>query len=118
MVQVMRTSRLPWLLVVVLVAACSRPDAAVDAAGGPPTEFGGSRPAKLQVPAGYDPIVPTPLLVVLHGFGANGAVQVQYTKLGRLVAAAGILLLAPNGTARPGGARPSVATCSWWPRPR
>lgn len=60
--------------------------------------FGGDRPTYLKVPAGYDHSVPTPLLVVLHGFGANGYTQLAYTGLEDLVDDEGILLIAPDGT--------------------
>src|SRR5512140_361453 len=64
----------------------------------PRTVFGGERPVTLQVPSTYDVTHPIPLLVVLHGYGVNGAVQAQYFRLVALVESQGFLLLAPDGT--------------------
>lgn len=61
-------------------------------------EFGGDRPVFLEVPAAYDHDAGAPLLVVLHGFGANAYTQLAYTGLDELVNEAGALLLAPEGT--------------------
>lgn len=68
--------------------------------GGMPDQyqFGGDRPVFLNVPSTYDNSVPTPLLVVLHGFGANAYTQLAYTKLDQLVEEQGILMVAPEGT--------------------
>jgi len=66
-------------------------------------QFGGDRPAYLEVPTDYDHSVPTPLLVVLHGFSANGYTQLAYTGLGSLVEQEGILLIAPDGTVNSDG---------------
>ena len=71
----------------------------------PRTVFGGERPVTLQVPSTYDVTRPAPLLVVLHGYGANGAVQAQYLRVVSLVESAGILLLAPDGTVDASGNR-------------
>ncbi len=59
----------------------------------------------LQVPAGYDSTRPTPLLLVLHGYGANGLVQVQYLRLAPLVDSEGVLLVAPDGSFDQEGSR-------------
>jgi polyhydroxybutyrate depolymerase len=61
-------------------------------------EFGGDRPAYLEVPATFDQSVPTPLLVSLHGFSANGYTELAYTHLRDLVDARGILVIGPDGT--------------------
>ena len=42
-----------------------------------PTPFGGSRPVKLYVPSGYTG-APTPLVILLHGYSANGAEEDIY----------------------------------------
>lgn len=82
------------LLLGSLVLACGS-----DAAQTPDqVEFGGDRPVFLEVPTSYDHGTPTPLLLVLHGFGANGFTQLRYTKLDELVEEQGILLAAPDGT--------------------
>lgn len=59
--------------------------------------FGGERAAELFVPQDYDHQTPTPLLVVLHGYGANGFLQTAYTGLGALTEL-GYLVIAPDGT--------------------
>ena len=61
-------------------------------------QFGGDRPVTLDVPAGYDHGAGAPLLLVLHGFGANAYTQLAYTGLDELVVEEGALLLAPEGT--------------------
>jgi polyhydroxybutyrate depolymerase len=66
-------------------------------------QFGGERPVTLQFPDRYDHAVPTPLLILLHGYTANGLVQTAYTGLGNLVEEQGILFAAPDGTVGPDG---------------
>lgn len=68
-----------------------------DSATERPTTFGGDRPVELRVPpdyAGED----APLILVLHGYGVNGAVQYAYTRFDNLVQREGVLVLAPDGT--------------------
>jgi polyhydroxybutyrate depolymerase len=67
--------------------------------------FGGDRPVELRVPSTYDHSTPTPLLVVLHGFGADGRIQLAYTGLEQLIEDEGVLLAAPDGTINPDGVR-------------
>lgn len=62
------------------------------------TTFGGDRPVTLTVPDGYDHDRPTPLVVVLHGFGATGFLQSEYLGLPRIQDDEGFLLAAPDGT--------------------
>jgi polyhydroxybutyrate depolymerase len=71
----------------------------------PRTVFGGDRPVTLQVPTTYDAGRPTPLLIVLHGYGADGNFQEQYLKLTLLVEGEGILIMAPDGTIDTSGKR-------------
>jgi polyhydroxybutyrate depolymerase len=59
--------------------------------------FGGDRPVDLEVPDDYNHAEPTPLLILLHGYGANAFVQTAYTGLDALVGEAGILFAAPDG---------------------
>lgn len=66
-------------------------------------EFGGARPAYLEVPSTYDHTVAHPLLVVLHGYGANGFAQTRYTGVDALIEREGILLIAPDGTVNSDG---------------
>lgn len=72
-------------------------DAAADAAT-PPRTFGGDRPARLIVPSSYDASTPMPLVVLLHGYGADSRVQDAYFSLSRTARRRGFLLLLPDGT--------------------
>jgi polyhydroxybutyrate depolymerase len=66
--------------------------------GEPPTKiYGGDRPAELKTPAMLTEGKQYPLLVVLHGFGANGFVQSAYFGVGNLPAEDKALLIAPDG---------------------
>jgi len=65
--------------------------------------FGGDRPVALQVPTGIDLTQPTPLVFVLHGFGANGFVQERLLGYNELAQKEGFLLASPNGTANKNG---------------
>lgn len=97
------TSPLLTLILAALVVGCG--DSGADSAdttpsfpANPRTEFGGDRPVTLQVPTTYDAKRPTPLLVVLHGYGADGFFQAQYLRLIPLIESEGILIVAPDGT--------------------
>ena len=64
----------------------------------PPTTFGGDRPVELWVPSGYDPAVPTPLLLLLHGHSASGPVQELLFRLRPEAEARTVLYAHPDGT--------------------
>ncbi len=108
--------------------AAAPPDLAVDAAladapiadaaiadlaialDAPPVPDGGwsnptvaSRPYGYHVPKGYDPSKPTPLLVLLHGLGASGALQEAYFRLTPLSDQETFLYAFPDGTIGPLG---------------
>lgn len=78
----------------------SSSDSAVDMDAGdpPPLEVGGDRPARVIVPASYDPEVPAPLLILLHGYSANAQAQDLYFGLRQKTRARGMLLVLPDGT--------------------
>lgn len=94
---------------VALATACSSSPSsttsspAEDAGGGAltdasePTPLGGDRPTTLHVPSGYVPGTAAPIVVVLHGYGASGAVQDLYFGLTAASDARGFLLAAPDG---------------------
>lgn len=67
--------------------------------------FGGERPVTLQVPTTYDASTPASLLIILHGYGANGVFQQQYLRFGPLVESQGVLIAAPDGTVDGSGRR-------------
>lgn len=59
---------------------------------------GGDRPAKVYVPPGLDPEEPTPLVVLLHGYGASGEIQEFVFKLQPEAEARRFLYVYPDGT--------------------
>jgi len=67
--------------------------------------FGGDRPVRLVVPAGYDHAVPTPLVVLLHGFGSNALIQTAYLGYRDVADDRGVLFVAPEGTTNGDGAQ-------------
>jgi polyhydroxybutyrate depolymerase len=61
-------------------------------------EAGGPRPVTVHVPSTYDPDIPTPLLILLHGYTASGALQNTYFGLAAVAEERGILYAYPDGT--------------------
>ena len=84
-----------------LAPACGGDDgggSATDAQPGPEqTTFGGDRPVELLVPPAYDGNVALPLVIVLHGHSASGALQLAYTRLANLVDEHNAFVMAPDG---------------------
>lgn len=74
------------------------PPAAAATRHGPRTIFGGSRPATLIVPPGHDARRPTPLLIMLHGYGSNSADLGEYLGMRQLALSERFLLISPDGT--------------------
>jgi polyhydroxybutyrate depolymerase len=68
-----------------------------------PTSIGGERPAVVYTPDDYDPDAEWPLVVLLHGFSANGFVQNLYLGLSTRTTEDGFVLVVPNGTENPDG---------------
>jgi len=64
-----------------------------------------ARPYALMVPTGYHASTAVPLLILLHGYGASGAIEEGYLKLGPLAEAQTFLYATPNGTVDQGGRR-------------
>jgi polyhydroxybutyrate depolymerase len=58
----------------------------------------GARPYRSRVPATRDPAHPLPLVILLHGYGANGQGQDLYFGLSRQVDARNFLYAYPDGT--------------------
>jgi len=73
-------------LLAVLISACS-PDGVVD-----------GRPYALVVPEDADGTTPLPLVLLLHGYSANGSMQDWFFDLSAYVDERGFLLSLPNGT--------------------
>ncbi len=57
-----------------------------------------ARPYHFHLPQHYDPTVPTPLLILLHGYGATGVIQDLYFGLTPLSDAQTFLYAYPDGT--------------------
>jgi len=96
-------------LILLSVAGCGDSDPRIEQATYPAiprTIFGSEeRPVTLQVPSHYRAEHSAALILVLHGYGADGFYQTQYLRLGALVESEGALLLAPNGTMDTSGRR-------------
>jgi polyhydroxybutyrate depolymerase len=78
------------------IAACGGDDG--NPPDAPPTTFGGDRPVNLQVPLLTEG-EQYPLVLILHGFGANGFVQQAYFGMNKLAEERGMFVLAPDGLA-------------------
>ncbi|MFB7798277.1 alpha/beta hydrolase family esterase [Isoptericola sp. NPDC056134] len=65
----------------------------------------GGRPVQLHVPPAYQPDLPAPLLVVLHGFGSDAARADAMLGLRDQALARGVLYALPEGTEGPDGRR-------------
>lgn len=79
-----------------------------------------SRPYQLQVPAGYNPNLPAPLVVALHGYSSNSNGIVRYLDLARAAEKYGFLLAYPDGTIDSRGNRywnGTDACCAFDPDP-
>jgi polyhydroxybutyrate depolymerase len=79
-------------------------DASLGLGGYDPKPFGGSRPVSLYVPSGYNGS-PTPLVILLHGYSANGGEEELYLDLHPVAEAKTVLYAFPNGTLDPSGNR-------------
>jgi polyhydroxybutyrate depolymerase len=74
-----------------------------EAATGPTTTDGNDalladRPFDVFVPSSYDADTPMPLVVLLHGLGASGAIQEAYFQFQPLAEQRGFLYVHPDGT--------------------
>jgi polyhydroxybutyrate depolymerase len=56
-----------------------------------------NRPYTVNVPPGYTAAKPAPLLIMLHGYGATGAIEDAYLKLHAATDAHGMLYVHPDG---------------------
>jgi polyhydroxybutyrate depolymerase len=62
------------------------------------TTVGGNRPVEVIVPSSYDEAVATPLLILLHGYSADGPVQDLYFGFTEMAEERGFLYAYPSGT--------------------
>lgn len=67
--------------------------------------MGGDRPVTPYVPDSYRSSIPTPLVILLHGYGASGLVQEIYFGLRTVASERGFVLLSPDGTWDEDGSR-------------
>lgn len=58
----------------------------------------GRGPVTVYIPSSYDDEVPAPLLLLLHGYSANGAGQEAYMRFLPATEAAGVIYAHPDGT--------------------
>lgn len=65
----------------------------------------GRGPVTVHVPASYDPLQPTPLVMLLHGYSGNGAQLANYLNIDPLSEQFGFCYLVPNGTIDNNGLR-------------
>lgn len=63
----------------------------------PPLVLDAERPAQVQIPVDYDVNTRYPLVIVLHGLGANGRIQSLYFGLVDRVDSEQFILVAPDG---------------------
>jgi len=66
---------------------------------------GGDRPVFVHVPLSYDPTKPAPLVIMLHGYGASGAIEEAYLRLTPQSDEYGFLYVYPDGTIDQAGNR-------------
>ena len=107
----MRSARL--LVLLGLTSACGPAvpandggtDAPVDAGPANITVGSAERPAQVIVPFDHDGTTERPLVVLLHGYGANARLQDSFFGLSARTRARGIYLLLPDGTEDSGGSQ-------------
>jgi polyhydroxybutyrate depolymerase len=82
-----------------------------------PETLNDERPSEFVLPSDYDPAKEYPLVVVLHGFGANGPIQSLYMGVSPAVDDRDFILVHPNGTELPSGTKfwYSGAPCCGFP---
>ncbi|MEM8561114.1 MAG: alpha/beta hydrolase-fold protein [Pseudomonadota bacterium] len=84
----------------------------------PPLTIDETRPAQAYIPTDYDAATSYPLIIVLHGRGATGAIQAFYFGLLERVDRQQFVLIAPDGTLDVSGRRVWNATsacCAFTP---
>lgn len=65
--------------------------------------LGGDRPVEVFVPPSYRDGTPAPVVLMLHAFGVNGALEELFFRLEPWARSVGFLYLAPDGTPNGGG---------------
>jgi polyhydroxybutyrate depolymerase len=100
MLRSLTASSIALVMAALVLAACSSSSSsgAPADAGYSPSPLIAARPYGFKEPAAYDPKTPTPLVVVLHGYGAGGLVQEAYLGFAVLAETKTFLLAYPDGT--------------------
>lgn len=80
-------------------------DVATSVDVGPDTGLVAARPYQTHIPPGYEMSKPTPLVILLHGYSASGALQESYFKLSDVADTKTFLLAYPDGTLDASGNR-------------
>ncbi|MFN8025298.1 MAG: alpha/beta hydrolase-fold protein [Acidimicrobiia bacterium] len=110
----MKRTLLPVVVAAVVAVATLAVAPNADARGSgattsPPTTTAAAsttgRPYEVHVPPNYSANVPAPLLLILHGYRASGALESLYLQLTSATDAAGMLTVAPDGTLNGRGKR-------------
>jgi polyhydroxybutyrate depolymerase len=78
--------------------------------------LGGARPAPVTLPDDYDPSTSWPLVMLLHGYSANGFIQDYYLGVSERVNSLGFILIIPEGTVDSSGKQfwNAVPGCCNW----
>ena len=84
------------------LASCADTDSCFS---NPTLQIGGERVAQVQIPSNYTTTTRYPLLILLHGFGASGAVQSVYMGLDTRVDSNQYVMVTPDGTENRNGLR-------------
>jgi polyhydroxybutyrate depolymerase len=90
----------PFFVSVLFLSACAGTPAATA-----PSPLVTARPYDIDVPVGYDKSKAYPLIVLLHGYGANGYSQDAYFGFNALADARGVFVAHPDGTVGADGSR-------------
>ena len=93
------------LALAVSLGGCSSSPTKKDMTYAPSNAAVMARPYDYDQPAGYDPSKPYPLIVLLHGFGANGFTQDALFGWAQLADDRGVFVAHPDGTLNSGGSR-------------
>lgn len=69
----------------------------------PPTQIGATRPATVTVPANFGAQAKWPMVLVLHGYGVQGALQDAFLGVSARATQLGFVAVVPEGTQDPAG---------------
>jgi polyhydroxybutyrate depolymerase len=90
---------------VVALGACLLLSSAFPGSASADVVIGGARPVTIHVPPSYDPAVPMPLVIFLHGYGGSGPGYTSGFGFNAIADEEGFLFAAPDGVFDPCGNR-------------